>query len=261
MYPILFKIGPLTIYSYGTMMAIAFLVGAYLTGLELDRKGLPESAASTMVFWAAVGGLIGARLLNVFEDWSAFSHDPLRFIFTGAGFTWYGGLIGGFVAVTWSMRRLKLPFLPTVDCIAPVLALGHAIGRIGCQLAGDGDWGKVSTLPWAMAYPHAIVGWNYPPGVRVHPTPVYETIVYTGVFAFLWAIRKREHPPGTLFWWYLVLASGARFFIEFLRINHPVAEGLTLAQWMSLGLVAIGAWRLLAGRMAATGRAPARSPS
>ncbi|MBI4517028.1 MAG: prolipoprotein diacylglyceryl transferase [Deltaproteobacteria bacterium] len=247
MYPVIVKLGPLTIYSYGTMMAIAFLTGTYLTGLELKRKGLPESAASTMVFWAAVGGLIGARLLTILEDFSAFVQEPLRFIFTGAGFVWYGGLIGGFVAVTWSMRRLKLPFLRTVDCIAPALALGHAIGRIGCQLAGDGDWGSVSTLPWAMTYPNAIVGWDYPPGVRVHPTPIYETIAYTAVFGLLWSLRRRALADGALFWWYLVMASGARFGIEFVRINTPVAGGLTLAQLISVALVAIGVWRLSVG--------------
>jgi phosphatidylglycerol---prolipoprotein diacylglyceryl transferase len=263
MYPVLLHLGPLTIYSYGTMMAIAFLTAAYLTGKELKRKGLPESAASTMVFWAAVGGLVGARVLAILEDVPEFLHDPLRFIFSGAGFVWYGGLIGGFVAVTLIMRRLKLPFLRTVDCIAPALALGHAIGRIGCQLAGDGDWGKVSTLPWAMAYPHAIIGWNYPPGVRVHPAPVYETIAYTIVFGILWSIRKRPHADGTLFWWYLIMASAARFLIEFVRINHVVAVGLTLPQLMSLGFIAIGIWRILVAVMPAeeTRRSPVRSTS
>jgi len=252
MYPVILKVGPLTIYSYGTMMAIAFLTGMYLTGLELKRKDLPESAASTLVVWAAVGGLIGARVLQILQDFGEFLHDPMRFIFTGAGFVWYGGLIGGFVAATWAMRRLQLPFLRTVDCIAPALALGHAIGRIGCQLAGDGDWGSISTLPWAMTYPNAIVGWDYPPGVRVHPTPVYETIAYTVVFGILWAMRKRQHRDGALFWWYLILASSARFAVEFVRINEPLAAGLTLAQLISVGLIAIGVWRLLVGSSAVT---------
>lgn len=252
----------LAIYSYGMMMAMAFLTGAYLVGLELKRKGLPESAASTLVFWAAVGGLIGARLLTIFEEFSEFLHDPVRFIFTGAGFVWYGGLIGGFVAVTLAMRRLKLPFLQTVDCIAPTLALGHAIGRIGCQLAGDGDWGAVSTLPWAMAYPNAIVGWNYPPGVRVHPTPIYETIAYTVVFGILWSLRKRPHRDGALFWWYLVLASSLRFLVEFVRINPPVAGTLTQAQVISIVLVCIGVWRLIvAWAPSAGGRSAVRSAS
>jgi phosphatidylglycerol:prolipoprotein diacylglycerol transferase len=261
MYPILFEIGPLTIYSYGTMMAVAFLTATYVTGWELKRRGLPEAAASTMVVWAAVGGLIGARVLAILEDLPAFVHDPLGFILTGAGFVWYGGLIGGFTAVTASMKRLGLPFLRTVDCVAPALALGHAIGRVGCQLAGDGDWGKVSTLPWAMAYPSAIVGWEYPPGVRVHPTPLYETVAYTIVFAALWLMRKRPWPDGSLLWWYFVFASGARFLIEFVRINHPVVVGLTLAQLISLGLVTLGGAALITTSAAMPRRTALRSSS
>jgi phosphatidylglycerol:prolipoprotein diacylglycerol transferase len=256
MYPVILHLGPLTIYSYGLMMAIAFLTGGYLTGLELTRKGFNGELASTMVFWAAVGGLAGSRLLAIAEDWPAFVADPIHGILSGAGFVWYGGLIGGLIAVSWSMRRNALPWLTTVDCIAPALSLGHGIGRIGCQLAGDGDWGKETTLPWGMAYPNAIVGWNYPAGVRVHPTPLYELAVYAAIFAFLWAIRKRQMAAGTLFWLYLVLGGAARLLIEFLRINPPLAFGLTQAQLISLALVAIGGWRLLSAPRA-IGAAPA----
>jgi phosphatidylglycerol:prolipoprotein diacylglycerol transferase len=245
MYPVILHLGPITIYSYGLMMAIAFLTGAYLTGLELSRKGLNEELASTMVFWAAIGGLAGARVFAILEDWQGFLSDPIHVIFSGAGFVWYGGLIGGFLAVTWIIHRHHLPWLVTVDCIAPGLVLAHGIGRIGCQLAGDGDWGSETTRPWGMTYPNAIVGWHYPPGVRVHPTPLYEFGAYVVIFAFLWSIRKRHHPDGTLFWWYLALAPTARFFIEFLRINPRVFLGLSEAQLISLALVAIGGWRLV----------------
>jgi phosphatidylglycerol:prolipoprotein diacylglycerol transferase len=248
MYPVLFHLGPLTIYSYGLMMAIAFLTAGYLAGKELTRKGLNGELASALVFWAAVGGLVGARVFAIFDDWSGFVADPIHSLFSGAGFVWYGGLFGGFAAVTWSIRRHRLPWLVTVDCIAPGLALAHAIGRIGCQLAGDGDWGRETSLPWGMAYPNAIVGWHYPPGVRVHPAPLYEMTLYALVFVFLWAIRTRPHPNGTLFWWYLVLAPAARFMVEFVRINPPVVFGLTEAQVISVILVAIGTWRLLATR-------------
>jgi phosphatidylglycerol:prolipoprotein diacylglycerol transferase len=248
MHPVILRLGPLTIYSYGLMMAIAFLVAAYLTGKELTRKGLNGELASSMVFWAAVGGLVGARIFAIFDDWNGFLTDPLHTLFSGAGFVWYGGLIGGFLAVSWTIRTNHLPWLTTVDCIAPALALGHAIGRIGCELAGDGDWGRETTLPWGMAYPNAIVGWNYPPGVRVHPTPLYEVLAYTLVFAFLWSIRKRAQPQGTLFWWYLVLASTARFAIEFVRINPHIVAGLSEAQLISIAFVAIGSWKLLSAR-------------
>ena len=132
------------------------------------------SSPRRMVLWAAVGGLVGARILAIVDDWSGFVSDPLHSIFSGSGFVFYGGLIGGFIAVSWTIRRHGLPWLQTVDCIAPGLVLAQGIGRIGCQLAGDGDWGSETTLPWGMAYPNAIVGWPYPPGVRVHPAPLYE---------------------------------------------------------------------------------------
>ena len=258
MHPVILQVGPVTIYSYGLMMATAFLTAAYLTGLELTRKGFNGELASTMVLWAAGGGLVGARVFAILEDWRGFVGDPVHTLFSGSGFVFYGGLIGGVVAVSWSIKSNNLPWLETADCVAPGLVLAHGIGRIGCQLAGDGDWGTQTSLPWGMAYPHAIVGWPYAPGVRVHPTPLYEFGAYVLIFGFLWAIRKRPHPPGALFWWYLVLASGARFAIEFVRINPRVFVGLTTAQLISIVLATIGAWRLLATREAgAAGRVPA----
>src|SRR5579862_6868441 len=260
MYPVILRIGPLTIYSYGLMMAIAFLTAAYLTGKEMTRKGLDGELASGMVFWAAVGGLVGARVFAIFDDWDGFLTNPVHVIFSGAGFVWYGGLIGGFLAVSWSIRANHLPWLTTVDCIAPGLVLAHAIGRIGCELAGDGDWGRETTLPWGRAYPNAIVGWNYPPGVYVHPTPLYEALAYSLVFLFLWSIRKRAQPDGTLFWWYLVLASSARFCIEFVRINPRIVAGLSEAQLISIAFVTIGAWKLLtSGAMPVRTTAPMRA--
>lgn len=261
MYPVLFRIGPLTIYGYGLMMAIAFLTAAHLTGRELTRKGFDGDSASTLVFWAAIGGLVGARTLAILGDWRGFLEDPIHTMFSGAGFVWYGGFFGGVVAVSWSMRRLRLPWLMTVDCIAPGLALAHGIGRIGCQLAGDGDWGRETVLPWGMAYPNAIVGWHYPPGVRVHPTPLYELLAYVLIFLFLWSIRTRQHTDGALFWWYLILASAARFMVEFVRINPRIVFGLTEAQAISLALMAIGAWRLVATRGLSVHAAPSFSPS
>jgi len=248
MYPVLFSIGPLTIYSYGTMMAIGFLSAGYLTSKELDRKGLNGELASTLVFWAAVGGLVGSRLWAVAEDWRSLIEHPFQIIFSGSGFVWYGGLIGGTLGVTWVVRHHRLPWLQVVDSAAPGLALAHGIGRIGCQLAGDGDWGKITDLPWAMAYPNAIIGWPYPPDVRVHPTPMYEFAAYAIVFAVLWSTRKQIHAPGSIFWWYLVLAPAARFFIEFVRINPPMALGMSAAQLVSLALVTIGAWQLWLAR-------------
>jgi phosphatidylglycerol---prolipoprotein diacylglyceryl transferase len=121
----------------------------------------------------------------------------------------------------------------------------HGIGRLGCHFAGDGDWGPPTTLPWGVAYPNAIVGWDFPPGVRVHPTPIYETTAYLLVFAFLWLRRSKPSAPGTQFGWYLLLASTARFFLEFVRINPPLLFGLSEAQALSILLVSAGAFLVL----------------
>lgn len=248
MYPVILEIGPLRVYSFGLMMAIAFMTAAYLTGRELARKGYDGDIASTLVVWAAVGGIAGARLWVILDDWSGFVADPFGAIFTGAGFTWYGGLFGGLLAVTIAMRRNGIPWFVGADSIAPGLILAHGIGRIGCQLAGDGDWGTVTTVPWGMAYPNAIVGWDYPPGVVVHPTPLYEFFAYSAGFLLMWNLRTRNLATGSMFWLFLILSPFARFWIEFVRINPIIAWGLSEAQLTSIALMAIGAINLLRAR-------------
>lgn len=258
MYPIIIQLGPITIYSFGLMMALAFLSAAYLTGKELDRKGYNADIASSLVIWAAVGGIAGARLWLVVDDWNGFIADPFGSLFSGAGFVWYGGLIGGALAVAWAAKHYyNLGFLLIADCVAPGLALAHGIGRIGCQLAGDGDWGSVTTLPWGMAYERAIIGWDYPPGVRVHPTPIYEMLAYFLIAGLLWRWRTREQPDGSIFAWYLILASIARFLVEFVRINPRIWLDLSAAQWTAVVLALAGAALLVFNRSTATEALPA----
>lgn len=245
MIPDVLRIGPVPIHLFGIFLALGFLAANWLLARELGRRGYAADIASSAVVWAAVGGIVGARLWLVVEHWAEFVRDPIGFLFTGSGFVFYGGLLGGAIAVTLVFRRHGVPWWEGADAAAPAIALGQAIGRIGCQLSGDGDWGTITDLPWGMAYPHAVVGWPYPPGVRVHPTPIYESLAYFGVVAFLLWRRRRPAPAGTIFAWYLVLASGARFAVEFVRINPVVAAGLTAAQIASLVLVALGAACLL----------------
>jgi phosphatidylglycerol:prolipoprotein diacylglycerol transferase len=255
-YPILFQIGPLTIYSFGAFMALAALSAAWVVHKELRRYGYNPELASTMVFAAAVGGLIGARILFIVEEWNNFLVAPLNYIFTGAGFTWYGGFLGGVAAVSWVVKKSNIPWLVGADIAAPALALAYGVGRIGCHVAGDGDWGTVTDVPWGVAYTNAIVGWAdpttgipYPPGVRVHPTPIYEFIEGVIVFVILWSLRKRGYPPGTMAWLYLILGGLARFLVEFWRINPALALGLTEAQWFSLALMALGSFLLATRRV------------
>jgi phosphatidylglycerol---prolipoprotein diacylglyceryl transferase len=257
MLPILFQFGPLTIYSFGVLMALAALTAAWVVHVELKRSGYNPELASTMVFAAAIGGLLGARLLFIVEDWGNFLRSPWDFIFTGAGFTWYGGFLGGVLGVTWVVRKNNIPWLKAADIAAPALAIAYGVGRLGCHVAGDGDWGTVTDVPWGVAYTNAIIGWvdpstgvPYPPGVRVHPTPIYEFLQSLLVFGILWALRKKEYAPGTLFWLYLALAGFARLVVEFWRLNPVFAFGLTEAQWFGVLTIIIGLWQLLTARRA-----------
>src|SRR5690242_6587413 len=252
MYPILFQFGPLTIYSFGAFMALAALSAAWVVHAELKRRGYNTELASTIVFAAAIGGLLGARLLFIIEEWNNFLAAPMNYILTGAGFTWYGGFLGGVIAVSWVIKKNKIPWLVGADIAAPALALAYGVGRLGCHFAGDGDWGKVTDVPWGVAYTHAIIGWvdpstgiPYPPGVRVHPTPIYEFLEAAVIFGILWSLRKRQYATGTIFWLYLILAGVARFVVEFWRINPPFALGLSEAQWFSILMMIVGAALLL----------------
>ena len=214
MIPVLFKLGPLTVYSYGMMMALGFLAADFVISSECRRKGLNADFASALVVWAAIAGIAGSRLYSVIDTFPVYMHDPWSIIFSGSGFVWYGGLIGGIGAAYFVSRYYKIDFLTTADMAGPALVIGQALGRIGCHLSGDGDWGMPTTLPWGVQYPNAIVGWNgnsvlrldahnhlvsaFFPGVRVHPTPIYEAILYTCIFLFLWSLRKNQSGPGKI---------------------------------------------------------------
>ena len=261
MIPVLFHLGPLTVYSFGLMMALGFLAADYVIRLECVRRGYDPEYSSSIVIAAAVMGLIGSRLYAILDDLPTYLADPKTMIFSGSGFVFYGGMIGGLFGAYLVSRWYRIGFASTIDMCAPALAIGQAIGRMGCQLAGDGDWGLVSNVPWAMAYPRAIVGWNsqtvlkldehyqlvsgFFPGVRVHPAPVYETILYLGVFTILWSMRKTSYPPGRMMYWYLVLAGAARFFVEFWRINPRVFYMFSEAQLIAFAMMIVGGVALI----------------
>ncbi len=248
MYPEIITVGPITLYSFGAMMGLGFLVAANLTGRELQRRGINPEVASSLLLATALGGIVGSRVWAIFNDWGEFTADPVSGLFSGAGFVWYGGLVGGAAAATLVFWRRGIPWLRGADCIAPGLLLGQALGRIGCHLAGDGDWGAVTDVAWGVAYSDAIIGWPHAPGVLVHPTPLYEAAAYSLAFAGMWAMRRRLAEDGSMFALYLLTAPAARLVIEFYRINPKVFLGLTQAQIFSLALVASGALLLYAVR-------------
>lgn len=237
------SIGPLTLQTFGLMFAASFVVSGLIVYKRLGELGKPPDWAYEMVFAALAGGLIGARLYFLVDNYDTVKDDLLGNIFSGSGLTWYGGAVGGAIGVilwAWWRRFLNLWLL---DLAAPALAAGYAVGRIGCQLSGDGDYGRPWDGPWAMSYEDGTV--PTPPGVTVHPTPIYETLVM-GFGAFLlWHLRDRFR-LGVLFAIYLIYAGTERFLVEFLRTNVDVALGLTAAQLESLAMMlAGGIWILV----------------
>ncbi|HEX5653704.1 MAG TPA: prolipoprotein diacylglyceryl transferase family protein [Chitinophagaceae bacterium] len=203
----------------------------------------PHDRVGEITIIALVFGLVGAKLFDIFENWSAFVKRPADFILSPSGLTFYGGLIFAALAIWWYARRHKIGFWHLNDAAAPALMLAYAIGRIGCQVAGDGDWGvnNVSDKPfswlpdwmWSYTYPHNVNEVGQPiPGctgkycnelpVGVYPTPFYETIVCLVLFLVLWSVRKRLKIPGTLFALYLMLNGLERFFIEKIRVNTRI---------------------------------------
>jgi phosphatidylglycerol---prolipoprotein diacylglyceryl transferase len=237
-------IGPLDLKTFGICFAAGFLVSGLIIGRRFRELGKPADWTYEMVFAALIGGLVGSRLDYVIQNWDKVSDDLLGNIVSGSGLVWFGGLVGGALGVIlWARWRGFLGW-QLFDTAAVPLAVGYAIGRIGCQLSGDGDYGIKSDLPWAMAYPEGTV----PTTDEVHPTPVYETLAMGLVAWVLWRLRDRFR-PGILFALYLVLSGAERFLVEFVRRNDEVVIGLTTAQLQSLGLMIAGVlWLTLATR-------------
>ena len=233
MYPTLIDFGPIAIHSFGLMMALGFLAVLLISQRDLARKGLDPRPTSSIIFAAAVGGIIGAKLYSALQD----GRIEMAELISNSGLVWYGGLIGALAAVLFVIHRSPNPILPTIDTIGMATVLGYGIGRIGCFLSGDGDYGPPSDLPWAMAFPNGTV----PTDIPVHPTPLYETGMSVIAFGLLWSIRKqKEGTPGWLLGGAFILAGIERFIAEFFRLNQPALLGLTEAQVTSVLMAIIG---------------------
>lgn len=271
-----FRHDPASIILSGKMNWPIALAGAVLFGglswweAWRKRKPQPESRVvdvwphdriSEITVWAAVGGIVGAKFFDLFDNWDSFLQDPLGALLSGGGLAWYGGLILGFIAVVSYLWRNKVPFLPAADAVAPALSMGYGVGRIGCQMSGDGDWGIVNQAPkpdwmsalpdwlWSTTYPHNVLNtphtdpvssvpiegctWDYcmQLSMPVFPTPLYEVLMMTLIFGILWFLRKRLSVPGLLFFVYLTLIAIERFLIEKIRVNvHHDVMGMHLSQ-------------------------------
>src|SRR5271165_5546978 len=236
----------ISIKTFGVMFALGFLACGAVVARRLREMDKPVDWAYEITFAALLGGVVGARAYYVIENYDQVKHDFFKSLFSGSGLVWYGGAIGGAIGVVLWMRWRHVLELRMFDMCATALALGYAIGRIGCQVSGDGDYGIRSSLPWAMGYPHGTV--PTPPGVRVQPTPIYETVTMCLLAYVLWSLRDRVR-PGVVFALYLLLSGLERFLVEFIRRNNEVFAGLTAPQLESVALILIGStWLLMMAR-------------
>ena len=239
MYPELLQLGPFVISSYGFMLVMAFLAAYVFIQRDGKRLGWQPELAQDIIFWSAVGGVLGAKIYYLIENIGRGSGrniaglgEMIAGLFTlnlgriaegiqnfGAGLVFFGGLMGGILAVTLLVRRRKMKWLPMADVLAPYMILGYAVGRVGCFLVGD-DYGVPSNLPWAMAFPNGLP----PTAVAVHPTQLYEIILGLAIFGFLFQLRPKARFAGQVFALYLLLVGTERFFIEFLRRRQWCGE-------------------------------------
>jgi phosphatidylglycerol:prolipoprotein diacylglycerol transferase len=248
MYPKLFEIGPFSVYSYGLMLGIAFIIGSWLFGKELKRVKLDENIGVIITFLALIGGIVGAKLFFIIEEWNfgkgssfsaLFKPDVL---FSASGLTFYGGLILSIVFIFIYCRVKKLSMLRIFDLMAPAAMLGYGIARIGCHLSGDGDYGcAVNGTFWEF------LGYSYEKGtvptahgVLVHPAPLYELVAAVIIFIFLWRIRKKVKFTGQLFAYYLILSGFERLLIEIIRVNPRIIFGLSQAQIIAVITISAG---------------------
>jgi len=250
MYPTLIRVGGFEITTFGLMMFLAFIIGGWVLTRQYRRDGLSEDLASSMVMAGAIGGIVGAKIYYaiLFRDW--------HLLFDRAGLVWYGGMIGGTIAVSWWLWRKRVDYFTAADATSPAVALGYALGRIGCFLVGD-DYGRPTTSWIGIAFPKGSppttaeslrqfgvhVDPSIPPGqiLRVHPTQLYESAAAFLIFLILVAASRRPHPKGRIFGLLLLLMGIERFLVEIVRAKDDRFLGpFTIAQLISAIVVIVG---------------------
>ncbi len=268
MYPIFFRLpswlpfmGGEPITSFGVFMFLSFLTGGMLLRSEMERTGHDPERAWDLVFMAVLGGVIGAKIYYVFLNYEALLANPFAAIFSRGGMVWYGGFAGALLLIVIEIKRRDLPLGQIADLCSPTLAIGYAVGRMGCFLVGDdygrptGSWVGIrfpnGTPPTSVESLERNFGVQVDPAlverfgqvVPVHPTQLYEIAMASFIFLVLWKLRVHEHGAGWLFWICLTLLSVERFLVEFFRVKDDRFFGpLTLAQGIAITLTLVGLW-------------------
>jgi phosphatidylglycerol:prolipoprotein diacylglycerol transferase len=258
MLPVLFEIGGFKVTSFGVMIALSFLAAGWLLARELKRQGQDPEAAWDLAGWAAICGILGAKIYYLVLHFDETALDPWAALLSRSGLVWYGGFIGGALGVLFRLRQLKLPVWKVADAVAPALALGYVIGRVGCFLVGD-DYGAPTNAPWAVAFPEGAppstaanlraFGVDVPAStpdsavLAVHPTQLYEAGMTLIILALLIRLRPRlASTPGQLFFVWLALAGVERFIVEIFRAKDDRLLGVfSVAQLISVLLIATAA--------------------
>jgi phosphatidylglycerol:prolipoprotein diacylglycerol transferase len=261
MYPELFKIGPVSVYSYGLMLGIGFLVGSYVLAADLKRRKVNENEGIILTLIAIIFGLIGGKVFYIIEEWNFGNGLPISTLlkndfFSAAGLTFYGGLIFSILAIWIYCRIRKYPLLMIFDAMSPAAAIGYGIARIGCHLSGDGCYGvRVDGTFWeflGVSYSKGLVPTS--PGVLVLPTPLFEFVASAIVFIILWKIRSKMKYNGQLFWIYLILTGIPRLLVEIIRNNPRIIWGLSQAQIISIAMIVLGTIMLYINRKRQTAK-------
>ena len=249
MHPRLLELGPVTVYTYGVLLAAAYLAGLQMATARARSRGLEASRVMDLGIIIIIAAIVGAKLLLVAVDFNYYRGHPAEiFSLARSGGVFYGGLIAAVLAAFWYLRQHKMPVWVTCDVFAPGIALGHAIGRVGCLFAGC-CFGRPTTLPWGIVFsdPFAASYVGTPLGVHLHPTQLYEAGAELAILALLLAVERRGRPfAGRTFWFYTLLYGVSRFVIEYFRGDERgMLLGLSTSQFISVVLVPLSVYMLL----------------
>jgi len=257
-FPELFKLGPITVYTYGVLLAAAYLLGLKLAMMRAKTRGLDPNRALDLGIAIIVSALIGAKLLLVIVEFDHYRQNPAEiFSILRAGGVFYGGLIAAVAVAFWYMRRHRMPLWTTCDVFAPGIALGHAVGRLGCLAAGC-CYGRPTTVPWAITFtnPAAATNVGTPLNTPLHPTQLYDAGAELLIMILLLVTERRGRPfAGRTFWLYMLLYAISRFVVEIYRgDNRGTMAGMSTSQFVSLLVVPTAIVMLLRLRRATGAR-------